>query len=74
MIFQRYPECARVIVNCKTESVFQGVLWRRRRRYLILRNATLLRGPRGPIGLDGEIVIDRANVDFIQVMGNDARN
>jgi len=30
-LFDRYPELRRVMVNCKTESVFQGVLWRRRR-------------------------------------------
>ncbi|HUV94560.1 MAG TPA: hypothetical protein VMX14_07000 [Anaerolineae bacterium] len=71
MIFQRYPECAQVIVNCKTDSAFRGVLWRRRRGYLVLRNATLMRGPKGPIGLDGEIVIDARNVDFIQVISND---
>lgn len=74
MLFSRYPELRRVVVNCKSEAVFQGVLWRRRRGYLVLRNASLLRPKSVPLKLDGEIVIEKANVDFIQVMGNADRS
>lgn len=55
-----------VIVNLKTDKAFQGVLWQQRRDLLVLRNATLLeQGKEAPV--DGEVVVERANIDFIQV-------
>lgn len=66
--FDRYPTLKRVIVNTKTDRAFRGVLWKRAGAYLVLRNAELL-GPKGAAtALDGEIVIDGANVDFLQVV------
>lgn len=66
-LFDRYPECRRVIVNLKTGTSFEGVLWRRRRGYLVLRDAKMLR-PKGEVlTVDGEVVVDAANVDWIQV-------
>ena len=63
-----YPERRMVVVNTKTTRAFRGVLWRARGRHLVLRNAELL-GPGGErTHLDGEVVIERANVDFVQVM------
>jgi len=68
MIFDRYPCLRQVVVNTKTELAFRGVLWRRRRGYLVLRNVTMLR-PRGESqAIDGEVLIESLNVDFIQVM------
>ncbi len=65
---RRYPTLRRVIVNTKTDRSFRGVLWRQRAGYLVLRNAELLK-PRGETAwLDGELVIERANVDFVQVL------
>ena len=64
-----YPCLREVIVNCKTASVFRGVLWKRRRGYLILRQATLLRPGGERVAVDGEVMVERANVDFLQVLG-----
>jgi small nuclear ribonucleoprotein (snRNP)-like protein len=66
-LFDRYPECRQIIVNTKTEKTFRGVLWRRRRDYLVLRNAFLLQPQGEAAPVDGEVVIPAANVDFIQV-------
>lgn len=63
-----YPEKRTVIVNTRTERAFRGVLWRRRWGYLVLRNAELLKVRGETVPMDGEVVIDRANVDFIQVV------
>jgi len=58
----------RVIVNTKTERAFRGVLWRKRWGYLVLRDAQMLK-PRGEtVPIDGEVVIERGNVDFMQVL------
>ncbi len=65
---RRYPTLRRVIVNTKTDRSFRGVLWRQRAGYLVLRNAELLK-PRGETArVDGEVVIERENVDFVQVL------
>jgi len=44
-------------------------LWQRRRGYLILRQAILLRPDGDRVTVDGEVMIERDNVDFIQVLG-----
>jgi len=58
----------RVIVNTRTDKAFRGVLWARRGGYLVLRNAELLKPKGEMLQIDGEVVIDTANVDFIQVV------
>jgi len=67
-IFDRYPVLRRVIVNTKTDRAFRGVLWRKR-GYLVLRNAEMLRTKGEIVSMDGEVVIPAENVDFIQVVG-----
>ena len=69
IIFDRYPTLRRVIVNTKTDRAFRGVLWQKRRGYLVLRNAEMLRGKGETVPMDGEVVIPAENVDFIQVVG-----
>ena len=68
-LFDRYPTLRRVIVNTKTDRAFRGVLWRKRRGYLVLRNAEMLRAKGETVPMDGEVVIPAENVDFIQVVG-----
>ena len=63
-----YPVRRRVIVNTKTERSFRGVLWRTSWGYLVLRNAELLKSSGETLPIDGEVVIERANVDFVQVL------
>lgn len=67
-MFERYPELRQVVVNTRTDRAFRGVLWRRRRGYVVLRNAELLRGKGEVTPMDGEVVIESANIDFIQVI------
>lgn len=66
--FDRYPTLRRVLVNTKSGKAFRGVLWRRRREYLVLRNAELLKGRGETVAMDGEVAVPAANVDFIQVV------
>jgi small nuclear ribonucleoprotein (snRNP)-like protein len=67
--FRRYPVLQQIIVNTKTDRAFRGVLWRRRRGYLVLRNSEMLRGKGETVPMDGEVVIPTENVEFIQVVG-----
>lgn len=68
-MFRRYLYLRQVIVNTKSDQAFRGVLWRRRGGYLVLRQAVMLRGRGETTPVDGEVLIYRENVDFIQVVG-----
>jgi len=68
MNLRPYPVVRTVVVNTRTERAFRGVLWRMRGAFLVLRNAELLKGRGETVPVDGEVVIPRENVDFIQVV------
>jgi len=68
MIFRRYPTLRRVIVNTKTDKAFRGVLWRKTHGIMVLRNAELLRENGTGLKVDGEVVIEVRDIDFIQVL------
>lgn len=59
-----------VIVNLRHDetTAISGVLWASRGPWLILRSASLLQAQQPPAALDGEVIIDRANVAFVQVV------
>lgn len=58
----------RVLVNLKSGNAIGGVLWTRSRRYLVLKGAELLESGRAPVAVDGEVLVERSNVDFVQVL------
>lgn len=57
----------RVVVNL-ADKAFRGVLWAKRGPLLVLRDAELLEAGREPQRVDGEIVVERARVEFMQVL------
>jgi hypothetical protein len=57
-----------VLINLKTGEALSGVLWKTRGRWMVLRNATLMVESQAPRKIDGDAVIDRANVAFLQVL------
>lgn len=59
----------RVVVNLHTGRAFNGILWRQRGPLLVLRDVTMLEPGAQPTPVDGEIVIERDRVEFIQVTG-----
>ncbi len=56
-----------MIVNLKSGEALSGVLWQTRGRWYTLKNAALLTAGQKPTPIDGEAVIDRSNISFIQV-------
>lgn len=58
----------RVVVNL-ADKAFAGVLWAKRGPLLVLRDAVLMQHGAADTPLDGEVVIERARVEFIQVAG-----
>lgn len=67
-----YPTARRCLVNLKSGTVFNGIVWQKTGSFLVLRNAQLLsdRGSelKNPPQLDGETLVQLADVDFIQVL------
>ena len=46
----------------------QGVLWHSRGAWFVFRDVALLRAGSPPTPLDGEVVIHRSHVSFLQVL------
>lgn len=59
----------RVLVSLRSGSAVTGVLWARKGRSLVLKSAELLEPGTEPVPLDGELVLDRDQVDYMQVAG-----
>jgi hypothetical protein len=57
-----------VIVNTKSNESFRGVLFQKKGPLIVLKNAEQLVEGREPIAVDGEIVLERAEVSFYQVL------
>jgi hypothetical protein len=66
------PPCLlrQVIVNLKSDDAvaLQGVLWGSRGPWLTLRKVSALRISGGTTPMDGEVVVHRQNVAFLQVV------
>lgn len=58
----------RVVVNL-ADKAFAGVLWAKRGPLLVLRDVTLMQHGAADTPLDGEVVLERSKVEFIQVAG-----
>ena len=59
-----------VIVNLRSDSdtAIRGLLWGSRGPWLTLREASVLKVNTTPTPIDGETVIHRDNVGFVQVL------
>ena len=67
-----YPFATRVLLHTKDDRTFRGVLWEERRGLLVLKHVELLeaRGTVRPV--DGDVLVERKNAAFLQVIGPDA--
>jgi small nuclear ribonucleoprotein (snRNP)-like protein len=57
----------RCLVTCKDGSAFQGVLYDTDRVSLVLRNASTLDERGQPAAVDGEVLVLRADVAYLQL-------
>jgi hypothetical protein len=57
----------RVMVNLTTGSAIDGILWDDRGRLVVLRDANL-HSEGGSAPLDGDVVIERDRIAFVQVV------
>jgi hypothetical protein len=59
----------RVVVNLVDDQAVAGVLWRRHRRLVVLRSAELVQPGREPVRMDGDVVIERDRINWVQIVG-----
>lgn len=50
------------------QTALKGVLWRGRGAWLVLREVTALKTNGDPVPLDGEVLVHRSNVAFVQAL------
>lgn len=65
-----YPQLKRGIVNLKSGTVFRGIIYRRVGPFLVLRQVEMLSdrdSTMDPKVTNGEVLVQLADVDFIQV-------
>lgn len=58
----------RVVVNLP-DKAFTGILWAKRGPLLVLKDVVLMQHGAADTPMDGEVIVERSRVDFIQVMG-----
>jgi hypothetical protein len=66
LAYRRTAVHRRVIVNF-SDKAFDAILWAQRGPLLVLREARLLQPGAEPVQMDGEVVVERSRVEFIQV-------
>jgi hypothetical protein len=57
----------RVVVNLTTGAAIEGVLWDEKGALIVLRDARL-HNEGGSAPLDGEVIIERDRIEFVQVV------
>jgi hypothetical protein len=68
-LFNSYPVMESVIVNLKDKGhSFRGVIWKRVNGYLVLRNGELLKPGGDAVAIDGELLIQERDIEFLQVL------
>lgn len=68
MSWRRYVR-SRVVVNLKSGRAVEAVLYRQTGQLLELRDATIHEPTAPPVPADGAIIIERSQVDYIQIVG-----
>lgn len=59
----------KVLVALRTGQAVTGLLWTRRNRFLVLKDAQLLEPGVEPTRMDGDVIIEREQVLYTQVAG-----
>ena len=66
--FRRFILRRRVVVNLDDGTAIEGVLFRKAGPLLLLKNASHLEEGAQPLLLDGDTIIERSRVLFIQAL------
>lgn len=70
--FQRTLVRRRAVVNLLSGRAFAGILWAQRGPLVVLRDVTMHEPGAQPTAVDGEVVVERDQIEFIQITGTGA--
>lgn len=59
----------RVVVNLVDDQAITGILWRRHRKLVVVRNAQLVQPGREAVSMDGDVLIERDRINWVQIVG-----
>ena len=66
-MFRRHPAIShKVLVSLYSDNAIEGVLTKTVGNFLVVQGAVIHQSGSDPTPADGEIVIDTANVDYVQ--------
>ena len=68
--YKRLTYAKRCLVNLKSGSAFRGYLIEATGSIILLKGATLIEPGTEPVEVSGEVLIEKSNVEFIQVLEN----
>jgi len=58
----------RVVVNLWSGTAISGLVVKTHRSYCVIKDATVIEPGSEPARVDGEIIVDRRQVDYIQAL------
>ncbi|UYL87765.1 RNA binding protein [Gordonia phage OneDirection] len=57
----------RVVINLKSGTAVMGVVTAKKRTFCVVRDAEVVEPGSHPVRADGEVLIERADIDYIQL-------
>ena len=64
----RLVKARRVVVNLRSGQAIEGLLVKQEGPLLFIAEARLHEGSENPVPIDGQAVLERPNIDFIQIL------
>lgn len=58
----------RVVVQLTDDRAVTGILWRRARHLVVMRGAELVEPGREAVPMDGEVVLERDRIAWVQIV------
>lgn len=65
---RRFLVHRRVVVNLRNGKALEGILVDRRGDLLVLKASRLHEPGAAPVAVDGDVVVERRNIDFVQAL------
>jgi hypothetical protein len=70
LAWRRFGRRRSVVVNLRSDKALKGVLWAKQGGLLVLRSTQLLEPGHQPVPVDGDVLVQDGNVDFVQVLAS----
>lgn len=65
--YKRLARAKRCLINLKSGTAFQGYLIEAPAGIVVIKGATVIEPGSEPVRVSGEIIIEKANIEFIQI-------